>query len=119
MSAREADEEAKHGEVLRWGATMHYVTTGLPNALASLLILFWRPILTLFFIASDDEVKSQDVGDGRTEDVEERKSADGEEDSTVTQAQTSDDEKDNIPIAASIGGAPKAELPATRKRKEK
>ena len=29
MSEREADEKAKHGEVLRWSPTVHYVTTGL------------------------------------------------------------------------------------------
>ncbi len=67
MSKREADEEAKHGEVLRWSPTVHYVTTGLPNALASLLILFWRPFLTffIFVLAPEDEARSQDVGDGR------------------------------------------------------
>ncbi len=47
MSEREADEDAKHGEMLRWSPTMHYVTTGLPNALASLLIIFWLPTLTV------------------------------------------------------------------------
>jgi hypothetical protein len=46
MSEREVDEESKYGEVLRWSSTMHYVTTGLPNALASLLIKFSRPTLT-------------------------------------------------------------------------
>jgi hypothetical protein len=29
MNARETEEEAKHGEVLRWSPTLHYVTTGL------------------------------------------------------------------------------------------
>ncbi len=51
MSEREASEEAKHGEVLRWSPTMHYVTTGLPNALSSLSITLWLTILT-FYICS-------------------------------------------------------------------
>jgi hypothetical protein len=29
MSEREADETARHGEVLRWSPTLDYVTTGL------------------------------------------------------------------------------------------
>ena len=47
MSEREANEEAKHGEVLRWSPTTHYVTTGLPNALASLLIYILASYLNL------------------------------------------------------------------------
>ncbi len=46
MSEREVDEESQYGEVLRWSPTMHYVTTGLPNALASLLIKFTRLTIT-------------------------------------------------------------------------
>ncbi len=46
MSEGEVDEEIKYEEVLRWSPTMHYVTTGLRNALASLLIIFCLPTLT-------------------------------------------------------------------------
>jgi hypothetical protein len=121
MSEREANEEATHGEVLRWSPTPHYVTTGLPNALASLLNIFWLPILIFYIIMiePDDEAKGQDVGDGRTQDVQETKSQGGEANNTATQAQSSDDEHDNLPIAASIVGAPMAKIRAPRKRKEK
>jgi hypothetical protein len=50
---------------------------------------------------------------------EETKSEDGEEDNTATQAQSPDDEQDDVPIDASIVGAPKSKIPATRKKKEK
>lgn len=94
MSEREADEEAKHGEVLRWSPTVHYVTTGL----CAFCFFFWRPFLTyfLFILAPDDESKCQDSAEAKSQDGEETKTQEVEEDNR------SDDGEDNTPIAASI-----------------
>ena len=108
MSEREADEEAQHGEVLRWSPTVHYVTTGL----IAVFHLCNRLFLTscLLFLPSDDESKFPDVEEAKIQDVEETKT---QEDNS------SDDEEDNTPIAASIVIAPKGKRPATRKKKDK
>ncbi len=109
MSEREADEKAQHGEVLRWSPTVHYVTT----VLTLIYFLFKRPFITfcLSILGQDDDSKCPKSDEGKGQDVDETKSEDVQEDNTTTQAQTSDDEQDNIPIAASIRGASKSKRP--------
>jgi hypothetical protein len=47
MSEREADEMAKHGEVLCWSPTVHYVTTGL-SFYQDLFFLFLASVHNMF-----------------------------------------------------------------------
>jgi hypothetical protein len=47
MSEREADEEAQHGEVLRWSPTVHYFTTGL-CAVSYLLFFILSSVHNIF-----------------------------------------------------------------------
>jgi hypothetical protein len=50
MSGRETEEYAKHGEILRWIPTQHYVSTGLPCCISFLFCSLVILHLTLLFI---------------------------------------------------------------------
>ncbi len=109
MSEREADEMATHGEVLRWSPELHYVTTGLPCC--CLFSFYSGVLLNRTFLPPDDEAKSQDV--------EERKSEDVEKSNTATQTKSVHDEADNTAIAVSLPAASNEKSRALGGRKPK